>query len=196
MNLQTYLEPKVDLERLRAMFDTCGNWARINAVRSLTPAQLKVLYDASEGAEALTLDSMVPTGEALTEVIHYGKNGLPAFNHFQKRFCRPDGDDSPDQLWGYNENPGFQMAVTGPGYYVATVNEKGEIVVDYTRVPPRKPASWPPIMGPRERLGFLIWDGMKDHIRKVSEHVSIGMAYLHGKPRNQYFALCREQPKD
>lgn len=194
MYLQLFFEPKLDLERLRATLDTCGPWARAHAVRSLTPAQMKTLYEACEG-EALTLDAMVPTGEPLVEVIHHGKNSLPVFNHFQKRFCRPDGDDHPDQLWGYNHNAALQMAVTGPGYYVATLTEKGEVLIDYAKVPPRKPAAWPEIVGPNARAGSLVWAGMTDVLRRVSEHVTIGAAYLNGKPRGQYFALCREDPK-
>ena len=195
MFIQTFFEPKLDLDRLRAMLDTCGLWARINAVRSLSPAQMKLLYEACAGAEALTLDAMVPTGEALVEVIHHGKNSLPVFSHFQKRFCRPDGDDCPDQLWGYNHNGGLQMAVTGPGYFLATLTDKGEVLVDYAKVPPRKPAGWPTIMGPTARAGIFVWAGMTDVLRKVSEHVTIGAAYKGGKAMEQYFALCREDPK-
>jgi hypothetical protein len=195
MFLPLYFDPKLDLERLRAMLDTCGPWARANAVRGLNPTQMKALFEGVEGGEALTLDAMVPTGEALTEVIHHGKNTLPAFSHFQKRFCRPDGDEHPDQLWGYNHNGGVQMAVTGPGYFVATLTEKGEVLIDYAKVPPRKPESWPAIMGPTARAGSLVWAGMTDVLRKVSEHVTIGAAYKGGKAMGQYFALCREDPK-
>ncbi|MBK6529870.1 MAG: hypothetical protein IPF99_09770 [Deltaproteobacteria bacterium] len=194
MFLQTFFEPKLDLDRLRAMLDTCGPWARANAVHTLTPAQMKVLFEACEG-EALTLDAMVPTGEPLVEVIHHGKNTLPMFSHFQKRFCRPDGEDSPDQLWGYNHNGGLVTAVTGPGYFVATLTEKGEVLIDYAKVPPRKPAGWPTIMGPTARAGSLVWAGMTDVLRRVTDHVTIGTAYMNGKPRGQYFALCREDPK-
>jgi len=195
MYLQIFFEPKLDLDRLRAMLDTCGHWSRVNAIRSLNKAQMKTLFEACEEGGALALDFMVPTSEPLVEVIHHGKNCLPVFSHFQKRFCRPDGDDAPDQLWGYNHNGGVQMAVTGPGYYVSTLTEKSEVLVDYAKVPPRKPASWPTIMGPKERAGFLVWDGMTDVLRKVSEHVSIGAAYKNGKPMEQYFVLCREDPK-
>ena len=86
MFMQLFFEPKIDLDRLRPMLDTCGPWARINAMRTLTPAQMKTLYDACEGAEPLSLDYMVPTGEALVEVIHHGRKSLPAFNNFPKRF--------------------------------------------------------------------------------------------------------------
>ena len=194
MYLQLFFEPKLDLERLRATLDTCGPWARAHAVRSLTPAQMKVLYEACEG-ESLTLDAMVPTGEPMVVVINHGNNSLPLYNHFLMRFGRPDGDDHPDQLWGYNHNAALQMAVTGPGYYVATLTEKGEVLIDYAKVPPRKPAAWPEIVGPNARAGSLVWAGMTDVLRRVSEHVTIGAAYLNGKPRGQYFALCREDPK-
>lgn len=193
MDLNLFFDPELDLERLRNTLDTCGPWARRHAVGGLDKRKLAKLYEASEGAEALTLDYFVPASEPLQEVIHWGKNSLPLFNHFQKRFCRPDGEGLENELWGYNHQS--TATFTGPGYFVATVDDKGEGIVDYGRLPPRKPGSWPEIIPNSARIGRFVWVGMVDRLRKVSAHVTIGRAYRHGKPSDDYFALCREDPK-
>jgi hypothetical protein len=127
-------------------------------------------------------------------VIHWGKNSLPAFTHFQKRFCRPKDDDK--QLFGYNEN-GEKWAV-GPGYFVMHAPEEnradvleGELDIDYTRVPNAKPDAWPAIK-PNDGLGKLVYGGMIDVMRGISSHVSIGRAFRGGKWTDNYFVLCRE----
>jgi hypothetical protein len=141
-------------------------------------------------------DHFVPTGtEPLTEVIHHGKNTLPTSNFFQKRFCLAD-DDSGD-LYGYNHQS-FAWA-TGPGYFVAhptedEPNPPSSYLIDYTRLPPKKPASWPRIRTNEERLSRFVYSRMKDYMRRVSEHVSIGRAYRSGKAMDAWFVLCREDP--
>lgn len=194
MYLQLFFDPSLELERLRTTLDTCGPWSRRNAVRGLDKAKMAALFEACAGADALSLDDIVPVTDPLVEVIHSGKNSLPLFNHFEKRFCRPDGDDPPAELWGYNHQS--MSAFTGPGYFVATADEKtGEIVIDYGRQPPRKPASWPEIIPNSARLGSIVWGGMVDRLRRVTPTVTIGRAYRNGKATEDYFALCREEPK-
>lgn len=191
MNVSLFFDPKVDLENFRRVLDTSGHTARLLAIHALDKKQLAALYDACADAEPLTLDYFVPPTDPLVEVIHHGKNSLPAFTHFQKRFCRPDGEES-EVLWGYNHNAAFQQAATGPGYFVASAGEKNEVKIEYTKLPPRKPEGWPTILSNSARLGFLVWAGMTDYCRKVSEHVTIGRAYKNGKAMDAWFALCRE----
>ncbi len=192
MYLPLFFDPTLDLERLRTTLDTCGTWSRRNVVRGLGKAQMAALFEACAGADPLTLDDIVPTTDPLVEVIHTGKNSLPMFNHFEKRFCRPDGDDPPAELWGYNHQT--MSAFTGPGYFVATADDKGEIVIDYTRLPPRKVASWPEIIPNSDRLGRFVWGGMIDRLRRVTPQITIGRAYRYGKATDDYFALYREDP--
>lgn len=191
MNVSLFFDPKVDLENFRRVLDTSGHTARVLAIRALGRRELAALFEACADAEPLSLESFVPVTDPLVEVIHHGKNSLPAFSHFQKRFCRPDGETT-DELWGYNHNPKFEERVIGPGYFVATAGEKGEVKIEYTRQPPRKPEAWPTIIPNNARLGFLVWAGMTDHCRKVSEHVTIGRAFKKGQPMDAWFALCRE----
>ncbi len=193
MYLALYFDPSPDLERLRTMLDTCGTWSRRNAVRGLDKRMMAALYEASQGADALSLDDIVPVTDPLVEVIHSGKNSLPMFNRFEKRFCRPDGDDAKPELWGYNHQS--MSGFTGPGYFVATADEgTGEIVIDYTRQPPRKVGSWPEIIPNEAKLGRFVWGGMVDRLRRVTGNVTIGRAYRHGKATDDYFALVREEP--
>lgn len=192
MYLPLYFEPKIDLDRLRTMLDTCGPWARRNAVRTLDGRQMAALFEACDGAEALTLDDIVPVTDPLKQVIHSGKNSLAAFNRFEKRFCRADGEGNESVLWGYNHQT--MSGFTGPGYFVASVDDKGQVAIDYGKLPPRKPAGWPEIISNSARLGFIVWGGMTDYLRKVTSHVTIGRAWRNGKPSNDYFALCREDP--
>jgi len=195
MYLGLYFEPTLDeerLERFKTMLDTCGPWARKQAVHALSGAQMAALYDALEGKDPLGLEYFAPSADPLVETIHHGKNSLPLFNRFQKRFCKPDGEGADDTLWGYNHNAGVVMAAINPGYFTATVNDKGEVLIDYARTPPRTTPTWPPLAPASARLGTLVWGGLTDVLRKVSEHVSVGKAFRHGKPEGGYFALCRE----
>lgn len=191
MYLKVFFEPKLDLDRLRATLDTCGPWSRRHALRAFDKGMMATLFEASADADPLTLDDVVPASEPLVEVIHGGRNSLPLFNDFEKRFCKPDGEGAGDVLWGYNHSP--TAPFTGPGYFVARVEDK-EVVIDYGAVPPRKPASWPEIIPNSARLGRFVWVGMVDRLRRVSTHVSIGRAWRGGKVTDNYFALCRVDP--
>lgn len=194
MNVSLFFDPKVDLENLRRVLDSSGHTARVHAIRAMTSRQLAALFDACADGEPLTLDHFAPSTDPLAEVIHHGKNSLPLFTNFQKRFCRPD-DDGGDVLWGYNHNMKLEEVFIGPGYFVASTTDKGEVKIDYGQLPPRKSESWPDIVPNSSRFGFLVWSGMQDFCRKVSEHVTIGRAHRGGKPYDAWFALCREDPK-
>ena len=160
------------------------------------------LYEAIKGYQPLTLDYFVPPElPPLTEVIHHGKNSLPAFTHFQKRFCKPEGDEA-GKLWGYNHNGAFITWFAGAGYYVAHDWEPGEIVVDYTLIPPGKPPAWPDAVAKNERgIGpRAVYGNMVDIMRGLSKNVSVGRARRckeAGKPESSewmdaWFVLCRE----
>lgn len=196
MFLGIYFDPKLDLDGLRTTLDTAGHADRVRALRALRPRELAQLFEASKDGGTVTLDHFVPPGtDALKEVIHHGGNTLPLFSQFQKRFCRPDGAEAEAEkpvLWGYNE--GSTRPFVGPGYFVARDADDGEVVIDYGAVPPRHPEGWPEILPNKAKLGRFVWVGMTDYLRKVSEHVSIGRAFRGGKPMDQWFVLCREDP--
>ena len=175
-------------------FDGLAHAECVSAIRSLGRAQQSALWDASEGFAELALIDLVPSNTPVDGTVrHYGKNTLPFFSHFEKRFARQasvDADD-PVELIGFN----FQaMApLTGPGYFIAVPSPKaGEVLVDYRRVPTAHPPGWPEVKSNERGLSRLVYGFMVDTLRRVSEHVTIGSAARNGKDLGSWFVLCRE----
>lgn len=178
---------------LAQQLDAMTAAARLTTIMKLGRRELAPLFEAAAVNTPLRLEDMVPAGTPpLEEVIHEGKNSLPAFKRFQKRFCRPPAAmNGATELWGYNHQ--WYGALTGPGYFVAHHEEDGELVVDYWRLPPDRPPNWPPIIPNSARLSRFIYYQMKDVIRRVSRHVVIGRAFRRGKPFDAWFALVRRE---
>jgi hypothetical protein len=183
--------------RMQALAERLDGWThdqRVAAVRSLGRAQQRRLYAAAAGHRPLHLADLVPPEAAdFTPVRHLGRNTLPAFTLFEKRFCRPRGADArkPGELYGFN----FQtmQPVTGPGYFVAREDpNRPEVWVDYNHVPPEHPEGWPAIRRNEVGLARFVYGYMVDTLRGVSEHVSIGSAARKGKDLGSWFVLCRE----
>jgi hypothetical protein len=163
-------------------------------VLSLGPKAQRALWDLTVG-RAVTLDEMVPPDRGPLETVrHFGRNTLPAFKLFEKRFCRPAAD-APNQqvLWGYNE--GTARHIIGPGYFICRAtpdDSRGAAVVDYYNIPPGKPVDWPKIRPNEWGLQTLVYSKMHDFLRKVSEGVTIGRAYKKDRQTPNYFMLCRQ----
>jgi hypothetical protein len=182
----------IDVAALGGDLDGMPPDVRLREVRGLGKAEQARLFDAAAGARPIGLSHLVPPGGSpLAEVVHAGRNSLPAFRIFEKRCCRPPRDTA--EVWGYNEHAARWM--TGPGYFVAAAGNPGEIVLDYTHVPAGKPEAWPAI---RPNTGFpgrfVYGGGMHDVLRGVSEHVAVGRAFRRGKPMDNWFVLCRVGP--
>jgi hypothetical protein len=179
---------------LGEFLDGLSHEDRVAATRATKRSDQRQLYAASDGFREVTLrDLVAPPVPALTTVRHFGKNTLPAFTHFEKRFCRPgDADpDEPKQLWGFN----FQtmQPLTGPGYFVAREDpDRPEVLVDYHEVPPSAPPGWPPVQRNERGRGRFVYGFMIDTLRRVSEHVTIGSAARKGKDMGSWFMLVRE----
>jgi hypothetical protein len=158
-------------------------------MRSLSGSTLqKRLWDAVADAPRVTLDDLVPPdAPPLGEVIFEGKNSLPAFTLFQKRFCRPRPGSA--ELWGYNHQA--LAWLTGPGYFVVHDDRAG-VAIDYREVPPGKPAAWPDVKTNERGLARFVYGGMVDYLRRVSRDVFIGAATRKGKELGNYFLLCRD----
>ena len=176
------------------LLDELSHVQRVEAIRSTTRAEQRKLYQAVDrfGQVKLT-DLVAPSVGTLETVRHYGKNTLPAFTHFEKRFCRgPRADpERPDELYGFN----FQtmQPITGPGYFVAVEDpSRDEVLVDYRRVPDEHPEGWPPIKRNEQGLSRFVYGFMVDTLRRVSEHVTIGSAARKGKDMGSWFLLTRE----
>ncbi len=178
---------------LSKFLDELDENTRTRVVRGLGRRDQQVLYGKVEGFAPLGLVDLVPPARSdLEEVRHFGRNSLPAFKIFEKRFCRLPGNrpDAPEALAGYN----FQAMspVTGPGYFVARDDTKTrEVLVDYHLLPDQKPSDWPPIRSNERGLSRFVYGFMIDRLRRVSKHVTIGSAARNGRDLGSYFVLNR-----
>ena len=184
----------VDPRRIEAFLDGLRHVERVAAVRSLGRTEQRRLYEAVAGRLPLRLVDLVPKAAPdLSAVRHFGRNTLPAFTLFEKRFCRPSGADpeAPGELWGYNHQSTARF--TGPGYFVAREDpDRAEVWIDYTRLPAGRAAGWPEIRPNERGLARLVYGFMVDTLRRVSEHVTIGSAARRGRDLGSWFALSRE----
>lgn len=186
-------------EELKDHLDRATHAERVAWVYALPIKQMPALYERSAGRPIdLThfVPASVPEG---TQVVHWGKNGIPlikAFNRFQKRFTRTASSASEQTLIGYNESS--MRAFVGPGSMVCHIDTDPEgvvhPVVDYTRRVTEQVEGWPEPKPAEDRLGVLVYKSLQDWMWPVSEHVSIGRCFQHGKWSNQYFAITREDP--
>ena len=162
---------------------------RLQQVLSITGRRVKYLYDAAKGAETLRLDEFVPEDEKGT-VIFEGRNSLPMFSRFQKRFARLGGE-----VVGYNHQPVAVVgSVIGPGYFVVRSpdgqGEHGdELYFDYTVAPPGQPSGWPAYKPNEKGLSKPVYAHMIDYCRRVASGVLVGKAYKHGAEMGAYFTL-------
>jgi hypothetical protein len=186
----TPIEPR----EIARFLDGLAQLERVAAVRSLGRTQQRRLYTAVDGFLPLRLADLVTASTPdLAPVRHYGRNTLPAFTLFEKRFCRPGGQDceKPGELWGYNHQA--TAWVTGPGYFVATQDpDRPEVLIDYTRGPTGRAEGWPELRRNERGLARFVYGFMIDRLRRVSEQVTIGSAARRGRDLGSWFVLGRE----
>ncbi len=177
-------------DAIAGYLDGLSSRERVAEVRTIGHGLVGKLYDAVAGSEPLTLNDLVPEGETGT-VIFEGKNSLPMFTHFQKRFARVGSD-----IVGYNHQLAVVSMVTGPGYFVVRPPTPGEphpdeLFFDYTVDAPAIPGAWPAFVANDVGLSRLVYMNMKDYCRRVAKGVLVGKAYKLGKPEGNYFTLTR-----
>ena len=161
--------------------------ARVREVRALPGRDLRRLWTVCADAAPLSLDEFVPPTLAEGETLIYaGKNSLPVFSTFEKRFTRQRGE-----IVGYNE--GTTRPLVGPGYCTVSAppDRPKEVLIDYERVPATAPAGWPEIKPNDRGLGALVFGHLHDYLRRVSTGVVIGIGTRHGKDLNAWFVLAR-----
>ena len=184
----------ISTREVAAFLDALPSAERIAAVRTLGRSEQRRLYRAVDGFLPLRLADLVAPGRADLETVrHFGRNTLPAFRLFEKRFCRPPDADArkPGELWGFN----FQALsfATGPGYFIAREDPgRPEVWVDYTAVPDGHPEAWPEVRRNEVGLSRFVYGHMVDTLRRVSEHVTIGSAARKGRELGSWFVLARE----
>ena len=189
----------VSIEKIAEHLDRMTEPDRRAAVDALGRGDQRQLYRKAADAPPIDLEHFVPDeiGE-VDPVTHLGKNTLPlpsSHRRFQKRFCRPD--DQSARLFGYNEAP--SRGLIGPGYFVALTTEevpawqlRGGVVIDYYQVPDGPVVEgWPQVVPNTQGLQRFVYNGTRDFMRRVSDHVSIGAAYKGEKALDHYFILCR-----
>jgi hypothetical protein len=185
--------PEPDLAVIRDHLDGLSSPKRVAEVLELGAKSQAKLFELAKGFHPMTLDDLVPPGvPPMHGVPHEGRNSLPTFTRFAKVFYRPDDAAlSKRELWGYNKTSRLVTTTVGPGYYVATPHEQGEILIDYTRAPPHFPKGAPKFLPNDARLSFFVYNRTRDVLRGVSKHVSIGRAWRGEKILNNWFVLCR-----
>ena len=181
---------RVDMPQVTSFLDGLSPAARLHATLELGGREQRALWLAAQRVHEITTEHLVPSGLAAeTTVRHFGRNTLPAFTRFEKRFFRTAQGDT------FGANFQTMSPLTGPGYFrVLARPEQRELLLDSARagLPERGPAGWPAVV-PNER-GFsrFVYGFLVDHLRRVSEHVSIGEPVRNGKPLGSWFILCRE----
>jgi hypothetical protein len=185
------MDKAAKMQRISDLLDGLSHEDRVAAVRSLGRGHLRTLWSLADMFGELTLEFYVPAATApLTEVRHFGKNSLPMFTIFEKRFFRLNDTE----LGGANFNNISWL--TGPGYYVAGEDKnRKELVIDYRKYPDKKPEGWPTIKSNTSGISTLVYGNMVDITRRVSAHVSIGSATKEGKDMGAWFVLCRDGSK-
>lgn len=185
--LRNLLDARAPSREMEAFLDGLTPEARVQEVLRVTGSGVKRLYDAVADAPPLTLEELVPQG-AKDTVIYQGRNSLPLFSRFQKRFSRVGG-----VVVGYNHQT--MSVFTGPGYFIVKPpsgeGEHGkEILFDYTEPPPSEPAGWPRY-SPNDRglLARAVYANMHDYVRRVARGVVVGKAYQLGVDQKADFSL-------
>lgn len=193
MSLATLMNAGETIDQIETYLDALSSQKRVEETRALGPKLQRKLWDLSEG-RAPSLEQIVPLDCPPGEQIrHFGRNTLPAFKFFEKRFCEPTQASNGERiLWGYNEGP--TRSLVGPGYFVcrlAQAGAPGAVVIDYEQLPVEAPPGWPELKPNEQGISRFVYAYMQDYLRRVSTHVTIGRAYRHGKESPNYFTLCR-----
>lgn len=188
-SLAHLLDARASAGEIESYLDRLPAQERVREVLSITGRGVGRLYHAVAAGTPVSLDELIPPGTHGT-LIYEGRNSLPAFTRFQKRFARLEGE----QVIGYNHNSPLATLFTGPGYFwVRPASGQGEhgkeLVFDYTEAPPSEPAGWPAYKTNDRGLSKLVYGNMKDYVRRVARGVVVGKAYRGGVDQKAYFSL-------
>jgi hypothetical protein len=188
--LRALLGQGASRERIASYMEALSPAERVAQTQSLHGKEVAKLYTACADGGTPTFEDIVPTslGEDTT-VIFEGRNSLPMFTGFQKRFARMGKD-----IVGYNHQT--MSFITGPGIFLvreahAGSDVPGELYFDYTGVPNRIPTGFPAFKRNDSGFSNLVYANMKDYMRTVCTGVMVGAAYKSGKAENAFFVLAR-----
>ncbi len=187
-SLRDLLRQNASRDAIARFLDALPAQRRLEQVTAVGGSLVGKLYDAVGGGEPLTLNDFVPEGDTGTVILE-GKNSLPAFTRFQKRFARVG-----NTVVGYNHQ--LMAFATGPGFFVVQPPTPGEshpdeLFFDYTVDPPGIPPGWPAFSPNDVGLSRAVYMNMKDFCRRVAKGVLVGKAYKLGVSQNAFFTLTR-----
>jgi len=186
-SLSGLLQAKASAKEIESFLDGLSPSARLEQVLSITGSGVGRLYHAVADAPPIPLEEFIPQSTKGT-LIYEGRNSLPLFTRFQKRFARgPEGE-----VVGYNHQT--MSIVTGPGFFVVKPpsgqGEHGkELLFDYTERPPFIPEGWPAFKSNESGFSRFVYRNMKDYCRRVARGVVVGKAYELDVDRHAYFSL-------
>jgi hypothetical protein len=189
LTLSMLVRHRAKREEISSHLERLSPADRLEQVLDVRGGLVGKLYDAVGGGEPLGLTDFVPEGETGT-IIFEGRNSLPAFSRFQKRFARVG-----DVVFGYNHQ--LVSFATGPGYFLVRPPTPGEahpdeLFFDYTSEPPTSlPSGWPGFKKNSAGLSRAVFMNMKDFCRRVAPGVLVGKAYKLGVAQNAYFTLTK-----
>jgi hypothetical protein len=194
-SLLQLLDSNPSAEEIEAYLNALAYPERLAQVQAVTGGNVGRLYDAVAKAPPVTLEEVVPASTKTYEpIIWEGRNSLPLFSSFQKRFMRIEGG----LIIGYNHQT--MAFFTGPGYFV-TKEANGqaprptELYFDYTERPPLDAtgrAGWPTFKPNERGLSRAVYAHMHDYMRHVARGVIIGQAFKLGVDQKQFFSLTRD----
>ncbi|MFK7931517.1 MAG: hypothetical protein AB8H79_25280 [Myxococcota bacterium] len=147
---------------------------QVNWVRSLGVWQLRRLWRLSvDYPQPLSIDEFAAADGSVTRC--RGKNHLPIFSWFEKRFARIG-----DEIVGYNET-GWEKTFVGPGHFILRSSEDDphEVIVDY-RTPPVSSHPEFPDLKASGFLAGLVYGGLVDRVRRVGDRLLIGRSAASG----------------
>ncbi|MBN2797522.1 MAG: hypothetical protein JXX28_00080 [Deltaproteobacteria bacterium] len=176
------------LDALRAPLDQADSGALRGWLGALNRRELAALFDlAAEGAPMRPDELLRPDGGV---TIATGRNQLPVFSRFEKRFARVG-----DEIVGYNHTPWLVRLLAGAGHFVVRPADdaSGELWIDYTLMPSGQHREFPALSEQHRPLFPFIYGDMIDKVRRVSAQVLIGHSFKPsgrgGLNDDAYFAL-------
>ena len=170
---------------ISAYLDALPAAERLEQVLAVTGSAVGKLYDAVADAPQITVAEFCPPDLSESRTLIYeGRNSLPSFSRFQKRFQRRGS-----QVVGYNHQS--MSFATGPGYFMTVDGDdfRKELLFDYTQEPAFFPEGWPAYKPNGHMLSRLVYFNMKDYCRRVAKGVIVGAAFKKGVAQNAYFTL-------
>lgn len=179
----------VTLEELAAYLDALDAERRIREIREMPGALQSRVWQLAADAAPFTLEDLVPPElPEGTPTILAGKNSLPMFTWFEKRFARIGG-----KVVGYNHQT--LSWLTGPGYFTCLPapqpERQKEVLIAYTQLPDVAAAGWPAIKSNSSGFSFFVYRNLHDYLRRVSRDVVIGEATRLDKPMGSWFMIAR-----